>query len=184
MLLLDLGRQDYDKEIMPFLRNGIIIDTSIIFKIIQGHILTRVTKKKSEEMPDYKNILDFFDLIKIQNRWEKFFITPHILTEVCRHFRETYDKWNNYRELVLEIMPILENMKEEVVIKDDFMKKIDHKNPVIEAGDISIYVTAENFSSKNRKVALLADDSGITDRYINHPQVLVLNYQSVILNSL
>lgn len=183
MLLLNLHSQDYDKEVMPFLRNGIIVDTSIIFKIIQGHILTRITKKEPKEIPDYKNILDFFDLIKVQNQWERFFITPHILTEVCRHFRETYHSWINYPELVSEIMPMLENMKEEGVNKEDFLKKIDRKNPVIEAGDISIYVLAEGFTFSNKRIALLADDSGITDRYIDHPRVLVLDYQSVILNS-
>src|SRR3990167_7405176 len=130
MLLLDLHSQEYDKEVMPFLKNGIIIDTSVIFKIIQGHILTRISKKKSDELPDYKNILYFFDLIKIQNRWERFFITPHILTEVCRHFRETYDTWANYAELVSEIMPILKEMKEKIVVKEDFLKKINGKNPV------------------------------------------------------
>lgn len=184
MLLQNLHQEDYDNEVMPFLRNGIIVDTSIIFKIIQGHIFTRITKKEPEEIPDYKNILDFFDLIKVQNQWEKFFITPHILTEVCKHFREAYHTWTNYPELVSEIMPMLENMKEEGVLKKDFLKKIDRRNPVIEAGDISIYVLAEGFTSSDKRIALLADDSGITDRYIDHPRVLVLDYQSVILNSL
>ena len=66
----------------------------------------------------------------------------------------------------------------------DFLKKINGKNPVIEAGDISIYVLADNFTFSDEKIALLADDTGITNRYICHPRVLVLDYQSVILNSL
>ena len=64
-MFLDIDQHDYEKDIIPFIRNGIIVDTSVIDIFIDGLIEVRFTKKKLEELPEYKSLLSFFDLIKI-----------------------------------------------------------------------------------------------------------------------
>ena len=111
-MFLDLRQHEYDTDIIPFIKNGIIIDTSVLDILIDGLIASRFSGKKHFE---FQQILDFLDLMKVNNRWEKFFITPHILTEVCTHFREKYNKRLNYKEIVGEVMPMIEKRKEKNV---------------------------------------------------------------------
>lgn len=173
---------DYDRHIFPFIKNGIIIDTSVILKIIDGLISIRISKKDINDVPTYRNILSFLDIIKVNNRWEKFFITPHILTEVCTHLRNEYSKNKNYKEIVNEVMPILDGMKEKFVCKDNIIRHIDFKNPIIEIGDISIHITTENCISSIGKIAILADDDGLNKIYEDDDQVMIMNYKSAIWN--
>lgn len=183
MLLADIYRCDYDKDIAPFIKNGVIIDTSVVKKIIDGLIVTTISKKES---PELNKILLFLGLIKLEGRWEKFFMTPHILTEVCRHLRDDYDKsWgDNFYKAVETALPILEAMNEKNVEKDEFIKQIDRKKPVIEAGDISIFVTTDDWASRKEKIAILVDDRRIRERYEHHPYVMIMDYQAVILGAL
>ncbi len=184
-MYLDLNvHTDYDKDIFPFIKNGIIIDTSIIDEIINGLISARISKKRPTELSNYNKILNFLEVIKVNNKWEKFFITPHILTEVCSHLHNKYDKWENYKEIIKEVMPIMENMKENLVCKDDFMKRIDKEKPVIEAGDISIFITTDTFTNRKEKIAILTGDSRLNRKYQDNPSVMVMDYQTVILNML
>ncbi len=81
-MYLDVTHLDYDKDIVPFIRNGIIIDTSIIDIIVNGLVLTRISRKESKDLPEYDALLLFLDLIKMSNKWDKFVITPNILPEV------------------------------------------------------------------------------------------------------
>ena len=182
MFLTDIHRRDYDKDLAPFIRNGVIIDTSVIKKIIDGLIDTTITKKES---PELKKILFFLDLIKLPSRWERFFITPHILTEVCRHLRDDYEKsWgNDFYKAVETALPLLKAMNEKTVCKDEFFEQINKKKPVIEAGDISIFVSTNDFIAKKEKIAILVDDSRIQKKYEHHPHVMIMDYKSVILNA-
>jgi hypothetical protein len=75
-------------------------------------------------------------------------------------------------------------MQEAPVSKKDFFAHIDTENPVIEAGDISIYATAKDFISSDKKFALIADDREIKEKYQHHPRVLVMDYKRVVLNYL
>jgi hypothetical protein len=183
MFLTNIHRCDYDKDIAPFTHNGIIIDTSVVKKIVDGLVKTEISKKES---PELKKILFFLDLIKLSGKWEKFFITPPILTEVCRHIRDDYEKtWgSNFYKVVGMIMPILESMDEKIVGKNAFIKQIDKKKPIIEAGDISIFITTDGFISKKEKISILVDDRRIRDKYADHPHVMIMDYQSVVLNAL
>ncbi|MDP3298196.1 MAG: hypothetical protein Q8N09_11540 [Thermodesulfovibrionia bacterium] len=182
MFLADIHRCNYDKDIAPFIKNGVIIDTSVIKKIIDGLIETKITKRES---PELDKILSFLDLIKLSGKWESFFITPHILTEVCRHLRDDYAKpWgNDFYKAVETALPILKAMDEKTVSKCNFLEQIDKKKPVIEAGDISIFVTTNNFIAKKEKIAILVDDRRIKKIYEYHPHVMIMDYQSVMLNA-
>ena len=183
-MFLDINQHDYEKDIIPFIKNGIIVDTSVIDIFIDGLIEVRFTKKKLEVLPEYKTLLAFFDLIKITNRFEKFYITPHILTEVCTHFRNKYNKRQDYTAIVEEVLPILKMMQEKMVTKERIFERIDFTRPVIEIGDISIFVVAEAFLASGKKVALLAKDRNLNKTYENHQDVMVMDYQSIILNRL
>ena len=78
----------------------------------------------------------------------------------------------------------MENMKENLVCKDDFMKRIDKEKPVIEAGDISIFITTDTFTNRKEKIAILTGDSRLNRKYQDNPSVMVMDYQTVILNML
>ena len=178
-MFLDLERHQYDTDIIPFIRNGIIIDTSVLDTLIEGIIDSRFSGKKSLE---FQQILNFLDLMKVSNRWEKFFITTHILTEVCNHFRNKYNKRPDYRKIVGEVMPIIEIMQENIVPKDKITQLIDFKNPIIEIGDMSIFVTTDDFINSGKQVAILSNDRNMNIKYRDHKKVMIMDYQSIILN--
>ncbi len=180
-MFLDLQTHNYEIDIIPFLKNGIILDTSVFKIIIDGLISTKISKKKS---PELEEILNFLDLMKINNKWDKFFITPHILTEVGTHLRNQYSKWVNYKEIVGEVMPLLKSMGESIPKKNKILERIDIKNPIVEIGDISIFITADEFTSKSVKVAILANDSKLCGQYKDSKGVMVMDYKSIILNRL
>lgn len=179
-MFLDLQQHEYEADVVPFIRNGIIIDTSVLDTLIIGIVDTRIGKKQSLE---FQQILKFFDLMKVNNRWEKFFITPHILTEVCNHFRNKYCKHGDYKKIVGEVLPILKTMQENIVRKDSIVQLIDFKNPVIEIGDMSIFVTTDDFINSGKQVAILSNDRDMNRKYQHHPRIMIMDYQSVIWNS-
>lgn len=171
---------NYDQHIRPYLKNGIIIDTCVLKEIIDGIVLSRITKKESQEL---KNIDFFLQLIKIHKKWDKFFITPHILTEVCQKIRSEYCTWENQEQIIGEIMPIIKNMGEFQIKKGNFLDIIENnKNVRIEAGDISIFVKTDDFLAKKEKIAILSNDSGVNDKYMGDDRVMVMDYNSVINN--
>lgn len=183
-MFLNTPIYDYDKNVIPFIKNGIIIDTSIIKIMIDGLVSTRISKKSLEELSDYKKLLDFLDIIKVNNKWDKFFITPHIFTEVCTHIRNDYNQRSDYKDIVNEVFPLLKNIEEQSVYKNDIINHIDFKNPIIEVGDISIFLVAEDFINAAKKVAILAKDWRINKQYEYNPNVMVMDYESIILNRL
>jgi len=180
-MFLNLQIHKYDKDIYPYIKNGILIDTSVFKVIVDGIVCTRLSNKKS---PEFEEILFFLDYIKMNNRWSKFFITPHVLTEVCTHIRNEYSKWLNYKEIIKQIIPILEGMEDKVVKKDEILQFIDIENPVVEIGDISIFVIADDFVGRNEKVAILANDRELNKKYEYTKNVLLLDYKSNLLNLL
>ena len=181
-MFLDLQVHNYEKDIIPFIKNGIIIDTSIIKIIIDGLVLTRISKKRAEELPDYAGLLGFLDLIKVNNRWNKFYITPHILTEVCNHLRNDYNDNLNYKQIVEEVIPLLGSMAEKLVEKSRIIGHIDFKNPVIEIGDISIFAIADDFLNETNKIAILSNDRELNRTFADKPNVMVMDYRSIMLN--
>ncbi len=118
----------------------------------------------------------------MNNRWGKFCITPHILTEVCNHIRNDYNRWNNYKEIISEIIPILSQMEDAIIKKDDVLKLIDFRNPIVEIGDLSIFVVADDFINRNEKIAILANDSELNKKYKDNNNILLLNYKANMLN--
>lgn len=180
-MFLNLHVHKYDRDIYPHIKNGIIIDTSVLKIIMDGIVSTRFSKKESLE---FAEILSFLDYLKINNKRSKFFVTPHVLTEICTHLRNDYSKWENFSEIVKEIIPIIAEMGDKAVKKDEILRFIDLKNPIIEIGDISIFVIADDFASRGVKVAILADDCGLNSKYEDSRDVMVLNYKSNLLNLL
>lgn len=180
-MFLNLQIHKYDQHIFPYIKNGIIIDTSVLKIIIDGLITTRITKKQS---PEFNQVMSFLDILKMTEQWQKFFITPHILTETFTHFRNDYSNWKNFRELCEEIFPIFKEMAEKNVNKDEIFQFIDNKNPVVEVGDISIFVAVDDFVKRKVKFAILANDRSLNARYETSNNVMVLNYKSNLLNLL
>jgi len=167
------------KTIQPFIKNGIIIDTSVLKIFIDGLISVKINKKKSEELD---KILSFFDIIKVG--WDKFYITPHVLAETCNHFRNDYSKAYRhcYSQIVKEVFPIIETIKEKEVKKEQIMKLIDYDKPIIEIGDMSIFVIADELIDRKEKIAILAKDNGFNERYEFDKKVMIMDYN--VINSL
>lgn len=182
MYLNNLDNKELD--IIPFLKSGIIIDTSVVDILIDGLVASRVCKKTIFDSFDFELLLSFFDLIKLKNQWSKFIITPHILTEVCTHFRNKYSKYVNFKDIVKQITPLLTDMIEKQVEKTAIFNRVDVNNPIIEVGDISIFVIADEIIDVHEKVAILANDRGINNRYLDDPKVLVLDFKNIMLNRL
>ena len=59
--------ENYDKEIAPFLRNGVLIDTSTLWEFIQG--LTRIRRRTVNTGwgEEYQKIVNLFERIRINN---------------------------------------------------------------------------------------------------------------------
>ena len=81
-------------------------------------------------------------------------------------------------------MPLLKDTREHLVQKDKIIEYINLKNPVIEIGDISIFVTADDFINRYGKVAVLSNDYELNKRYEDSKNVMVMDYNSIILNRL
>jgi len=178
----NIRSEDYDNYISPFLRNGLIVDTCVLYELIDGLIKTRIGKKKLDRLSDFEQITAVFDLIHVTQQWHKLYVTPHILTEICTHLENKYNGRQDYKKIIEEVFPLLEGMSEYHVKKEDFCKQIDKDQPVIQSGDISIYVTADDFSAKKEKVAILTKDGGIKKRMKDLPYVLVMDYQAIAYN--
>ncbi len=179
MSYLDLREHsDYTKHIGPFTRNGILVDTSVLWEMLQGLIVTRIEKKEAIE---FQKIVSFLDAIQIRNRWEKFLITPQILTETFNQFRNIYSKFGDYKERAAEIMPIIAPMVERGVSKAEVMKLVDEEmggeKPIIEVGDISIFVAADDLVERSEKIAIITKDGRMIDKYRNNDRVMIMDYR-------
>ena len=66
-MILDLNYQhfDYDNDILPFIKNGVIIDTSVLKIIFDGIVSARISKKPCDEL---NKILLFLDRIKVRDK--------------------------------------------------------------------------------------------------------------------
>lgn len=182
MTLDNVRTQDYETFIAPFLRNGVILDSCVLYELINGIVEKRISKKELDPLSDFEQINVVFDLLHLASRRNKLYITPHILTETCRYLEITYNRRRDYVKIVNEVFPMLENMSEYPVSKDDFCKQIDRQRPIIEAGDISIFVTADNFMGKKEKIAILTKDGGIRNKYKDLPYVLIIDYKTITYN--
>lgn len=149
-MFLNLQTKNFATEIAPFIKSGIIIDTSVFKIIVDGVVKTKFTKQRSEE---FESLLLFLDLIKMNNRWDKFFITP-----------------------------LLKAMEEKNIKKDSILSYIDLKIPVVEIGDISICLTANDFVSKAEKAAILSSDHGLNQKYQDSKNIMVMDYKSSFYN--
>jgi len=185
MPLLELRKNnfDYNKEVIPFITNGIIIDTCVIETLIEGFIHTRISGKSASLMQDFTMIIGFLDIIKIPNSWDRFLITPHIITETFHRFREKeHYKGGKYKKVLEEIMPLIISMKEVPACKEEVLKHITYTDTRIEIGDFSIYVVANDFLKQDKKIAVLSADDGVTSKYMDDPNVLGMNYKYIMLN--
>ena len=75
-------------------------------------------------------------------------------------------------------------MEDKIVRKDEIIRLINLKNPIIEIGDMSIFVIADNFINRDLKIAVLANDRKLNKKYEDSKQILVLDYKSNLLNLL
>jgi len=173
--------KNYD-QIRPFIKDGIFIDTSIIRIFIDGFINTKFSKKGDLA---YKILLDFFQRIKVGNAWNNFFITPHVLSEILGQLNQHHRRDPKYTEIVSEILPILGDMEEErKTTKDQIIGFIDYNKPVVEVGDISIYLAVEGIANIPQKVSILAKDFGFRNRYEEDPNILIMDFESIYNESL
>jgi len=182
LLQINTEHTDFIKHILPYTERGIFIDTSVMKIFLDGFIQIRFSKKTNE---DYDKLISLFEHLKVNNLWSKFWITPHLFTEICQHFcqDENRCKRKDFKEIVDTIIPILKEINEEVKInKNDILSLIDKDKPVIEIGDLSIFVAVDNFLEDNKKIAVIAKDRGIKERYENYPNVMIIDYTKTILD--
>jgi len=175
MVLLSL--QEYDKKIAPFLRNGVIIDTSVILEILKGVIYTQRNTSDTGWKTEYEKIVNLLELIKLTD-WRKFFLTPHVMTETCAHINNGYNSDRDFEEIVRKVMAIVKDTQEQQVNKKDFMGRIDYRpQMVLEPGDLSIYAIADSFQEGKKRIAILAKDEGFSTKYQQSPYVMVIDYR-------
>lgn len=176
-MIFDLGEHnDYDKHIHPFTKNGVFIDTSVLLIFIDGFIETRYSKRVNS---DFNTLEKFLDLIKMRGHWKKFLITPHVLTETLSHINVGHNRQPRYKEIVAELFPVLNEMCEKMVEKSHMLESVDFDNPVLEAGDISIYIGTKDCTDSSQKTSILCQDWEISGKYKNDPSVMVWDFHSI-----
>jgi hypothetical protein len=117
----------------------------------------------------------------IKNSFNKFLITPHILTEVCNHLRNDHGKRKDQREIFAEISPFLSDLVEKDVSKEQILKKVI-PDKAIEIGYLSIFVIADEFIKENKKISILSKDRVLNSGYKDHPDVMVMDFENIIYN--
>lgn len=180
-MFLDVTDLDFDRDVIPFTRNGIILDTSVIKIFIDGLIATRIEKRRLANLPEFKQLTAFFDLIKVGVKFERFIITPHILTEVCSHIRNDYGKRKDYQNVFEHMSPFLFEMTERLVGKEQVLEKVTTGQP-IEIGDLSIHVVTDGILNENKTISILAKDRKLNAVYKEHPKVLVMDFENIFYN--
>lgn len=183
-MLLEINTEhtNFIKHILPYTRKGIFIDTSVMKIFIDGFIQLRFSNQKNQE---YDDLISLFELLKVENKWNKFWITPHLFTEICRHFcqNDKRNKRDDFKEMVKEIIPILKEINEErEITKDSILNLIDKDKPIIEIGDLSIFVAIDTTLDTIKKIAVIAKDEGIKEKYENYPNVMIIDYDRTILD--
>lgn len=181
MILYNINVVDYEKTIVPFLKNGVILDSCVLYELFDGLIKTRISKIKLDLLSEFEQINTTFDLFHLKEL-QKLYITPHILTEICNHIENKYNKYQNYKEIIAEIFPILKDIGEFNVSKYNFLQRVNSKQPILQAGDISIFVIADDFANQKEKIAILTKDKRIKDKYEKLPYVLIMDYRSIAYN--
>lgn len=176
-MILNGYSQKYDKDVAPFIRNGILIDTSILKILLDGLIAVRFSRKSIDELPEYRLVSDTIDYLKIKGRWQMLRITPQIFTELWSHFHKRYNDWDNFDKLVADIFPFLKESKENIIEKHKVIDCKHFKEPILEIGDISIVVAAEEYISSEKKIAIFAKDRKLNDVYRKDDRVLVIDYE-------
>lgn len=182
-MILDLKHThiDFFKHIWPFTKRGVFIDTSVMKIFIDGFIKWKFSKILNQE---YQDLSDLFEALKL-TKWNKLWITPHVLTETCRHLYCDYNRnqMGDFKKIVQSIIPILKKINEEEQIKkEEILKLINPANPVIEIGDLSIFVAVDNLIESSNKTAILVKDEGFNDRYENHPKIMIIDYYKTTLD--
>ena len=163
-----------------FTKNGVIIDTCVLRVLIDGLFDIQVSGKPNQ---DFEDLMDFLDLIKMKNAWSRFYITPHVLTETCRQFRDKYRKWDNLKDLLGLVIPVMNSMQEaNSAKKEDILNSIELSNPIIDIGDISICLVADDFIKKQMKIAFLSVDSRLNAQFSSSKEVLAMDFRQNILN--
>jgi YbbR domain-containing protein len=96
------------------------------------------------------------------------------------------NKRQDFKDIVREVIPILKEINEQGEIKkDDILALIDKNKPVIEMGDLSIFVAVENILEVKKKIAILANDKGIKEKYeskAKYPNIMIIDFYKTILD--
>ena len=182
MTILDLKHThtQFGKDVLPFLSQGVFIDTSVLKIFIDGFIDSRFSEKQDR---DFENLLNILNYLKWNNQWNKFWITPHVLTEICNHFNKSYNKRQDFKQILKEIIPIFNDIKEEKdITKDKILTYVDLNKPVIELGDISLFVCIDSLIKNCKKTAVLVKDEGFNRRYENDPNTMVIDFDRTYLS--
>ena len=173
---------DYNRDVLPFIRGGILVDTSALKILINGVVQIRLSGKKLKEQTEFEALLFFLQRYKLVGQWNKFYITPHILAETCGHINRDYNHRKDYCKIIEEILPVLNSVNEKAIEKKRILDSVDLKKPIIEIGDLSIFLAIEDFTHDG-KTAILVKDSGFNDRYRNDPRVLIIDFMNLYYNS-
>lgn len=187
MVLLDITHEHSDFiNILPYIKNGIIIDTSVMKIFIDGFISTEFSHKDSPEYEQLISLFEFMNIIKRGDKeryyWNKFLITPHIFTEICSHINKDHNNHKHYNKIIETVIPILKEIKENQIDKNKILDYIDIKNPIVEIGDVSIFLTIKNYEDGNEKIAVLEKDSTFLEKYgdSSNKKVMVIDFNVTI----
>jgi hypothetical protein len=191
ILNLRYEHTNYYKDIFPYMAK-IFLDTSIMKIFIDGFIKKEFSKKIDNE---YENLISLFERLKLRAnceeeksaintiKWNKFWVTPQIFTEICSHFYCDYNRRGDFKRIIDIIIPVFKEMNEKIEIsKEKIIELIENKKPIIELGDFSIFIAVDDITKNYGKVSVLAKDRGISERFENYPNVLMIDYEKSIFD--
>ncbi len=182
VLNINYEHQDIEKSVFPFFCNGILLDTSVL-KIYFDGLIKNLRQNRQDK--DFLSLINILNLLKLNDKWYKFYITPHILTEICRHIYSSYDKDQDYREIITLLFPILKDVKEERdIVKDKILSRINLEKPILKMGDLSLFLSIDQIINQSRKIAILVKDREFNQEYGLHPNVMLIDFEKTKLDLL
>jgi len=173
--------KDYIDDISPYLKHGVLIDTSVLIPFFDGLIFEYNQHKDDDEKQKIHYVLKW---LKLQKNWQPFLVTPHILSEFFKHVKDCYSGYANFNDIVTLIFKDIKKMSDVQVNKDDILNKVELGRSVMEVGDLSIFCVADSYFVKKEKISILTKDRDFQERYQDIKEILVINYAELYPNLL
>ncbi len=165
------------QTILKFSRNGLFLDTGILYLFLVGEYdslkATDHLKEFSYNLTDYALLNRFISMTGVRN----LIITPHIFTEFCKHIQKEFGiKYHDFFPIVADKFFLIEEKQSDKneIIRDHYHLKL------LEIGEHSIIVCKEMKENTNNMCGIITDDSKISRLLETNGRVLVMDFKNKI----